>query len=168
MRFRSLSFATAIGLMSVQACTPPAAPATGTPADEAAIRAVASKYAEGFAKKDAKAMAALVTVDYEDQDAMGRHTQGRDAFEKQMASDFSQMPDGMTLTVGTTFVKWLSNTAAVAGGTYQGQPALPGTTGKGAWLAVLVKKDSTWLMASALGSNEPPAPAPAMPAKKKP
>ena len=166
MRFRALSLLAAFGVVSLQACTPAPtpAPATGTPADEAAIRAIAPGYAAAFSKRDAKALAALATVDYEDLDAAGRHTQGRDAMEKSMTTDLAATPAGMTMTAGTTYVKWLSNTSAVAGGTYQVTPAMPGSSGKGTWMAVAVKKDSTWFMASSLAADAPPE-MPAMPAK---
>ena len=173
MRFRSLSLLTALGVLAIQGCTPPAAPATGTPAEEATLRGMAAKYADGFNKHDPKAISAMETVDYEDVDPMGRHTQGRDAAEKQMTTDWATMPTGLTMTTTTTYVKWLSNTAAVVGGTYSVTPAMPPMTGKGAWMVTAVKKDSTWLIASSLGAEAPPEmpaadkKAPAKPAPKK-
>ncbi len=166
MRFRSLSLLTALGVLAFQGCTPPAAPAAGTPADEATLRGMASKYADAFNKHDPKGVSAMMTVDYEDVDPMGRHTQGRDAAEKQMTTDWASMPAGMTMTTTTTYLKWLSGTSAVVGGTYAVTPAMPPLSGKGAWMVTVVKKDSTWLIASSLAADAPPE-MPTMAADKK-
>ena len=156
MRSRSLSWITGLAVLLLPACSGSGSGAagTGTPADEQAIRAIAPAYAAAFSKHDAKAMAALSTEDYEDIDAMGVHTQGRAGIETNMGKQFAMMPANMAMTTTTTFVKFLSATSAVAGGTWQTTPAMPGD--KGAWMGVVVKKDTTWLMTSSLGAAAMP------------
>lgn len=158
MRSRSLSLLAGLAVLLLPACSGSggANAGTGTPADEQAIRAIAPAYAAAFGKHDAKAMAALSTEDYEDVDAMGVHTQGRAGIEQNMGKQFAMMPANLAMTATTTFVKFLSSTSAVAGGTWQTTPAMPGQPDKGAWMGVVVKKDSTWLMTSSLGAAAPP------------
>jgi uncharacterized protein (TIGR02246 family) len=155
MRSRSLSWFAGLAVLLLPACTGPGAAAgTGTPADEQAIRAIAPAYAAAFSKHDAKAMAALSTEDYEDVDATGVHTQGRAAIETNMGKQFAMMPANVAMTTTTTFVKFLSATSAVTGGTWQTTPAMAGQPDKGAWMGVVVKKDTTWLMTSSLGAAD--------------
>jgi uncharacterized protein (TIGR02246 family) len=159
MRSRSLSLLTGLAVLLLPACSGSgtANAGTGTAADEQAIRDLAPKYATAFGKHDAKAMAAMSTEDYEDVDPMGVHTQGRAGIEQNMGKQFAMMPANMAMTTTTAFVKFLSPTTAVAGGTWQTTPAVPGQPDKGSWMAVAVKKDSTWLMASSLGAAAMPA-----------
>ena len=133
MRSRSLSLLAGLAVLLLPACSGSGAASggTGTPADEQAIRAIAPAYAAAFSKHDAKAMAALSTEDYEDVDAMGVHTQGRAAIETNMGKQFAMMPANMAMTTTTTFVKFLSSTSAVAGGTWQTTPADGRATGQG-------------------------------------
>jgi uncharacterized protein (TIGR02246 family) len=154
MRSRSLSWFAGLAVLLLPACSGSGAAntGTGTPADEQAIRALAPAYAAAFTKHDAKAMAAMSTEDYEDVDPMGVHTQGRAGIETNMTKGFATMPANMAMTATTTFVKFLSPTTAVAGGMWQTTPAMPGD--KGSWMAVAVKKDSTWLMTSSLGAAD--------------
>jgi uncharacterized protein (TIGR02246 family) len=158
MRSRSLSLLAGLAVLLLPACSGSGSGAagTGTPADEQAIRAIAPAYAAAFSKHDAKAMAALSTEDYEDIDPMGVHTQGRAGIETNMGKQFAMMPANMAMTTTTTFVKFLSSTSAVAGGTWQTTPAMAGQPDKGAWMGVVVKKDTTWLMVSSLGAAAPP------------
>lgn len=133
-------------------CTP--ASSTGTAADEQAIRDGGAKWSEAWNKGDARVMAAMVTEDYESIDASGVHTQGRAAFEKSMTEQFSVRPPGMTMTITSGFVKWLSATTAVAGGTWSvGGP----TPARGSWTGSYQKINGTWLLASGLAASEPPS-----------
>lgn len=156
MRHRSLPLLACLTALALAACAPPPAATTGTAADEQAIHDVTTKYAAAFNNRDAKALAALVAEDYEDVDPTGKHTQGRSAVESGAAPMWAQLPKDLKMTAGTTYVKWLDATHAIAGGTYQmaGTPA--GMPNHGAWMAVAVKKDSTWLVASSIGADAPP------------
>ena len=166
MHRRSLPLLAALAVLGFAACAPAPAPKAGTAADEQAIRDLAGKYAAGFNARDAKAMGALMSTDYEEVDPTGKHTQGRDAAATNMAAMFPQMPADMKMTATTTFVKWIGAGHAVAAGTYQmaGTPA--GMPNHGAWIGVATKQDSTWVMMSSLGADAPPEMA-APPAKPK-
>lgn len=133
------------------------AASTGTAADEQAIRDGGSKWAQGWNAGDAKAMAALVSDDYEAIDATGVHTQGRPAFASAMTEQFASRPIGMTMTVTTGFVKWLGATSAVAAGSWSVSSADPSAASRGTWLSAYQKRDGTWRITSGLGATEPPS-----------
>src|SRR5512141_2465221 len=126
-------------LLVAAACAAPSS--TGTAADEQAIRDTGAKWSEGWNKGDVKAMAAMITDDYESIDASGSHTQGRPAFEQAMAAQFAGRPAGMTMTITTGFVKWLSATSAVAGGGWSVTGPSAAMSARGSWISAYQKKD---------------------------
>ena len=172
MRNRSFPLLAAGAALALAACSPPSAATTGTAADEQQIRGLADAWVKTFNTHDTKPVAAVMADDYEDVTAQGLHEQGAKATLDQMTKDMASMPPGGTMTATTTYVKWLSDKAAVAGGTYtMGGPSMPGMPSKGAWMGVAVKKDSTWKMVSSLGADddsEMMAAAMAAASKKKP
>ncbi len=157
MRVRSFIPMAALALTAACATT---APTTGTPADEQAIKAMASKYAELWNKHDAKGVAAMVAEDYHTIDANGADIQGRPAFQKAATEQFAATPAGQTLTVSTGYVQWISATAATAGGTWSTAGGAVGAPDKGAWSSTVVKNGSDWLIANNLVAAAPPAAAP--------
>ena len=147
--------AAVLALMS--ACAAPA-PATGTAADETAIRAIPGKYAAAFNKGDAAGLAALVTEDYHAVLADGTIVKGRAAFEeseKAQATLRAGLP--VTLNIQTTTVDWLSGNAAVAAGTWTLAGLPPGTgPEKGAWVGVMKKgDDGNWRLMTGLVADAP-------------
>jgi uncharacterized protein (TIGR02246 family) len=142
-------------MLALAACSPPPAATTGTAADEQQIRGLADAYAKAFSTHSAAPVGAILADDYEDVTPAGVHEQGAKAVTDQMTKDMAMMPAGGSMAATTTYVKWLSDKAAVAGGTYtMGGPAMPGMPSKGAWMGVAVKKDSTWKMVSSLGADD--------------
>ena len=113
-------------MLAVVACTTP--PSTGTAADEQAIRDGGTRWSAGWNKGDVKAM----------------------------AGQFASRPAGMTMTITTGFVKWLSPTSAVAGGGWSVSGPTAAMSARGSWSSAYQKKDGAWLIASGLGANEPP------------
>ena len=146
--------------LAAMACSPApsgsASTATGTAADEAALRDIANKYAAAFNARDTKMMSAIMAADYQEVEPMGMHLVGRDSVIAMMASQWSQMPPAAKMTATTSYVRFLSATSAVAGGTYSMAGAPPGMAGKGAWMASAVKQDSTWVIVSSLAGDAPP------------
>lgn len=157
MRTRTLLAVATLFLMT--ACTPTPA-ATGSAADEEAIKAMDTQYADAWNKQDAKALSAMVTEDYHSVDMMGVHLEGRAAFEKATVDGFAASPPGQILTINHGYTKWLSGTSAVTGGTWTAAGAPAGFPSRGSWQSVLTKSGDTWLIAAALASVEPPVPAP--------
>jgi uncharacterized protein (TIGR02246 family) len=155
MRNRYLSLLAAAAVVLLPACAKTVA-ATGSPADEQAIRDMAPKYAEAYSKRDTAALGALMADDYEDVDPTGNHTQGRAAAEAAAAKEFSNMPAGMSMpmTATTTYVRWINANTAVTGGTWQMTSPMPGMPAKGSWMGVAVKHDSAWKMMSSLGAAD--------------
>ena len=155
------AFLAALALAACPASAPPGV--TGTPEDEAAIRAVADKYVAAYGAKDASALAALVTEDYEDVNPTGKRTQGRAGFEEAVRQEFATMPAGMTMsmTATTDYVRWIDANHAVAGGTWQVSPAMPPMPSRGSWMAVMVREGTEWKMMNALGAADMSAMMPA-------
>ena len=157
MRARFLSVVAGLAVVALSGCgggAGTAAPATGTPADEQQIRAMATAYATAFTTHDVKPVAAILADDYEDVTPQGVHEQGAKAVTDQMAKDMAMVPTGMQMSATTTYIRWLSDKAAVAGGTYTMGNAMPGMPSKGAWMGVVVKKDSTWKMVASLAGDD--------------
>ena len=157
MRCRSFSLFAPLAVLAIAACSPPAAgPTTGTAADEQAIRGFAGAWATAFSTGDTKPVAAILADDYEDVTPAGVHEKGSKALLDQMAKGMAMMPPGMKMTMSATteYVKFLSDKAAVAGGTYTMSGGMPSMPSKGAWIGVAVKKDSTWKMQSSLGADD--------------
>ena len=175
MRGRILSVAAAIGVLALAACAPapPAAPATGTPADEAAIRSFNTAYADAWNKADVAALVSFVTDDYEGVTPDGKAIKGKaavEAMEKESAAGRAGIP--LKLAIDTSYVRFTSATSAVTGGAWTVSGAPPGAPGptKGAWTSTMLKvADGSWKVATALVADympPPPAP-PAAPEKGK-
>ena len=154
------------------ACTPKSGgggAATGTPEDEQAIRALTDKYAAAMTARDTTALGAITANDFEIVDPTGKHQQSRADALAAAARDYAMMPANMPVTMKatTSFVRWIDATHAVASGTWEMSPAMPGMPGKGSWLAVDVKQGTEWKVQSALGAPDMtpmmPAPTPAKP-----
>lgn len=134
------------------ACAP--APSTGTAADEEAIRSSVTQWGVSWNNGDAKGMGALVAEDYESIDISGAHIQGRNAFVSSMSTEFGQRPQGVRMTISTGFVKWLSATSAVAGGSWTVTGPTPELSARGTWINAYQKHGGSWLAASGLGAVE--------------
>jgi uncharacterized protein (TIGR02246 family) len=170
MRSRYLLLAASFAAI---ACSPApsAGPTTGTAADESQLRGIGEKYAAAFNARDPKMMAAIMSADYQEVDPDGKHLVGRDSSVAAMNAMWSnpQLPAAVKMTASTVYVKFLSGTSAVVGGTY----AMNGMPGKGAWMAAATKQDSSWVIVSSLGAELPPEPTttgapPVVPTKPKP
>ena len=156
MRTRLSTLLAMLAVFALQACAPKAPAATGSAADEQAIRDLAGKYAAAYGARDTAALGALVTDDYEDVAPTGDHTQGRAAFQANVAKELAMIPAGVQLSMNatTSYVRWVNANTAVAGGTWQVSPSMPGMPSKGSWMAVAVKRDTTWQMQAALGAAD--------------
>lgn len=116
------------------------------PADEQAIRSAAQKYAATYNSGNAKALAALWTVDGDYTDEFGRAFVGRDAIEQLFAATFAAGP-GATLEIKTESIRFLSPDVAIETGIARATPAHGNPTSV-RYSAVQVKRDGQWLLAS--------------------
>lgn len=154
----------AAGLVALAACMETEAPAmSGTPEDEAAIRAQVTAYANAYTAKDAAALAAIATEDYESVGPDGTRMSGRAAVQEMVAAEMAMMPAELTITVTATtdYLRWLSADAAVAGGTWSstGAPAGMGPE-RGAWMSVFRRdSDGQWRMSNGMSAPYMPPPA---------
>lgn len=161
---RRLTHVTAVAaVLALTSACATTGPATGTSADETAIRGIGGKYSEAFNKGDAAGLAALVADDYLAVLPDGTIIKGRAAFlesEKQEATKRAGLP--LALNIQTTNVDWITGSAAVAGGTWSlgGLPPGLGSSGKGSWVATVKKgDDGQWRLWRGLVAEhvEPPA-----------
>jgi len=163
MKLKILHVLAIVGCLVVAGCAVP--PTAGTAADEAAIRSLATKYADAWNKGDAAALASLVTDDYEAVNPDGTVDKGRAGAEaREKAAAAQRAGANLTLNVDTTFLKWSGASAAAAGGTWTIDGGAPGAgPTKGAWSSFLVKgADGRWKQATGLvAAFQPPPPPPA-------
>jgi uncharacterized protein (TIGR02246 family) len=153
---------TAIALTACATAEP--MPMMGTAEDEAAIRAQVTAYANAWAAKDAAALAAITTEDYEAVNPDGTKLTGRAAVQEMVAAEMAMMPADVTmgLSATTEYLEWMSATHAVAGGTWSatGMPAGAGPD-RGAWMSVFRKDaDGQWRMSHGMSAPYMPPPAP--------
>ncbi len=155
------SLMTAIALTACATAEP--MPMAGTAEDEAAIRAQVTAYAAAYTAKDAAALAAIATEDYEAVNGDGTKLNGRAAVQEMVAAEMAMMPADVTVTVSATteYLRWMSATHAVAGGTWTATGAPPGSgPDRGAWISVFRKDaDGQWRMSHGMSAPYMPPPA---------
>jgi ketosteroid isomerase-like protein len=166
VRLRILYVSALLASIAIAACAAPPAPATGTAADEAAIRAVGPAYADAWNKGDVPALLAFSADDYEGVRPDGTVIKGRAAVESDLkASAAARAGLPLKLSVETTLLKWTGATSATTAGTWTLAGLPPGLGGnKGAWTSTLVKgANGQWRMVTGLVAEfgPPPAPTPA-------
>ena len=147
---RHVTLAT-LGLALIAGCMP-AAPATGSAADEKAMNGVVTAYATAWNAGDAKALAATVAEDYRSVDMMGAHVEGRAGMEKAAEAQFAMRPAGQTIAINTVYTKWFSGTAAASGGTWTVTGPAGPLPNSGSWAATWTKVASQWLVATNLAA----------------
>ena len=162
MRMRLLHVSALVATIVAAACAAPPSPATGTAADETAIRAVGPAYAEAWNKADVPALLAFSVDDYEGVRPDGKVLKGKAAVEadlKESAAARAGLP--LKLSVDTSLVRWTSATSATAAGTWSLAGLPPGMGGEtGAWTSTLVKgADGRWRMVTGLVAEFVPPPA---------
>ena len=174
MRARALHVCAFGAFLLIAGCAAPPPPTSGTPADDAAIRAMGTKYAEAWNNGDVATLASMVTDDYLAVDPDGTVDKGRLGAEaREKAAAAQRAGANLKLSIDTVLLKWVGANAAAVGGTWSlaGAPAESGPT-KGAWSTLVVKgadgqwKQATGLVAAYVPPPAPPAPKPA-PAKGK-
>lgn len=149
MRIRMLSTVAVLSLM-LAACPAPAT--TGTADDETAIRASGDAWAAAWNARDAAAIAALMSTEYHEVTPDGRHHSTAAQAQESMAAEFAQMTPGETITLTTSFTKFIDGNNAYAGGTWQTAGGMAGMPNRGSWLVIHTKESTGWKIASGLGS----------------
>jgi uncharacterized protein (TIGR02246 family) len=145
-----------------------ARPATAQGADEAEIRAVATRQGEAWSRHDAKAYAALFTTDCDVVNVVGWWWKGRNELERKLTPMFSSMFSASQLTITDVQVRFLSPDIALAHArwTMTGAHMPPGIPEPRAGIQTLVftKDASHWLIAGFQNTNSvPERPTPAGP-----
>jgi uncharacterized protein (TIGR02246 family) len=129
--------------------------ALGSPADEAAVRALVEQYQRAFNAHDAATAAAVYTDDGVFVDVSGQAYEGRPAIEKEMAGGDPSRQPRLSLTVGA--VRFIKPDVALMRGTsiVEGGDAPPGQ-GAGHWAVVCMKVGGQWKVVAAQAAANPP------------
>lgn len=122
---------------------------------EQAIRSSAQLFVDAFNMGDAKAIVALWTSDGELIDESGKRTTGRAEIEKAYAAFFADH-SGAKIEVAIDAIRQVCPDAAIEEG--HSQLLLEGAATNGSYMALHVKQDGQWLMASVRESAAPQSP----------
>lgn len=157
MRFRFVVVPLALALIA--ACAPKVA-TTGSAADEEAIRSRAAVFSDAWNKGDSKALSAMMSDDIHSIEATGEHLEGKAAWEKATSDQFAARPAGQSLTINTSYLRWIDANSAATGGTWSVAGAPAGAPAAGTWSNTLVRSGTGWtVIASHVAVNYvPPAP----------
>jgi len=131
--------------------------AQGSPADDAAVRAVVQKYMDARDRRDPRAIESLFTADADQLVSSGEWRKGRQEVVKGTMASSQSTGGKRTITVES--VRFLSPTVALADGRYD-LTGLAGGQTRHMWTALtLVKAGGQWKIA-AIRNMLPAAPAP--------
>jgi uncharacterized protein (TIGR02246 family) len=133
----------------------PAVHALGTPADEAAVRALAEEYQQAFNASDASKAAAVYAENGVFVDVNGKAWQGRAEIEKDLAGGNPSARPRLTLTVqGVRFIK--PDVALMRGSSMVQGGNVPPGGGAGHWAVVAMKAGGQWKIVAAEAAANPP------------
>lgn len=133
-----LALATAVGAPAMQ----------GNPEDEEAIRKQIERLAQVHEKGDAKAVAALFDSDGDTIIRSRSVVKGRAAVEKAMAETYSQREEGFTITITVDSIRFLKPDVAIVNTSAEGTYSKERKPWNDRGTAVMIRKDSQWLLAA--------------------
>jgi uncharacterized protein (TIGR02246 family) len=114
-------------------------------AAKAAIQKQGEAFVEAFHKGDAKALAALLTVDCDHIDQSGQHLKGRDAIEKEFATFFAENR-GLKVGIESNSLRFLTPEVAIEDGTTEAFAPNGGPPSQSRFTNIHVKRDGQWLL----------------------
>jgi len=117
------------------------------PVEEAALLKNAEAFVAAFHKGDAKALAALWTVDGDYTDMDGRVMKGRDAIEKAFVGFFAHNK-GLKLRIDIAELRFVTPDVAIEDGKTEVIPPDGGPPSRARYTIVHVKKDGKWCLSS--------------------
>src|SRR5262249_36366682 len=115
--------------------------------DKAALAKNAEAFIEAFQKGDAKAVAALWTVDGDYTDQAGKQLKGRDAIEKAFQALFAEH-EGAKLHIDSHSLRFATPDVAIEDGVTAVIPPDGGAPSRARYSIVHVKKEGQWLLSS--------------------
>jgi uncharacterized protein (TIGR02246 family) len=133
----------------------PAAMSAGPTDDEKALKKRADAFVEAFNKGDAASLAAFWTEDADYVDQVGRTTKGRNALEKTYAKLFAERK-GAKLFISTTSMRMVKPDLAIEDGITEVIPADGGLPTSARYMAIHVKQEGQWLLATVRESAATP------------
>lgn len=119
----------------------------GVNPDEQAIRQSADAFAKAYNAHDAKALSELFTLEAEFTDEDGQLIKGRPAIQTDFAETFSKSPK-CSIEIDITSVRVLTPHVAIEEGVIRGQPVPDDAPNVSRYVAIHVKADGRWLVAS--------------------
>ena len=121
--------------------------AAPSPEAQAAITKTAEAFVAAFHKGDAKAIAALWTIDCDYTDLSGRTLRGRQAIAEEF-TEFFKENKGQTLRIEVASVRFPTPDTAIEHGVTSVMSPEGGLPNRARYTNLLVKKDGQWLLAS--------------------
>ncbi len=152
MQIRNLSTVAVISL-ALAACQADRGDRVGTSDDQAAIDANTTAWAKAWNARDASAMAALMANDYQEVTPMGEHISSATAAQENLAGEFQQMPEGVTIQLDTEFTEF-TGTSAYSGGTWTTEGMPNDMPRRGSWLVIQEKEGDNWKITAGLASTD--------------
>ena len=134
----------------------PVAMAAGPTEDEKALKKRADAFVEAFNKGDAASLAAFWTEDADYVDQVGRTTKGRNALEKTYAKLFAERQGRRKLSITTTSMRMVKPDFVIEDGITEVTPADGGLPNCARYMAIHVKQDGRWLLATVRESAAAP------------
>lgn len=125
--------------------------------DEAAVRAVVSKYVDARERIDPKAVEPLFTEDADQLVSSGEWRKGRPAVVKGTMASSSNTGGKRTITVES--VRFVTADVAIADGRYE-LTGLAGGTSRSMWTTIILKRSGKEWRITAIRNMLPAAPAP--------
>ncbi len=125
--------------------------------DEAAVRAVVSKYVDARERIDPKAVEPLFTEDADQLVSSGEWRKGREAVVKGTMASSSSTGGKRTITVES--VRFVTADVAIADGRYE-LTGLAGGTSRSMWTTIILKRSGKEWRITAIRNMLPAAPAP--------
>ena len=116
-------------------------------ADDKAIRDSADAFSKAYNGHDAKAIAQLFALRAEVTDESGNVIKGREAIEQDFAQTFTNFPES-TIEIEIGSIRFLTPNIAVEEGIVRGQPVPDQAINVSGYIAVHVKVDGHWVLAS--------------------
>jgi uncharacterized protein (TIGR02246 family) len=115
---------------------------------EDAIRASAARYSEAYARRDARAMAALWTEDAIYVNSRGEVVRGRSNLERIFAESLQVVADGARHRDVVEAIDFITPTVVYRRGTFELLDEDGVVTRQGVYTSVMVKEHDEWLIAT--------------------
>jgi uncharacterized protein (TIGR02246 family) len=148
-------------IVAIGACAPaaPPEPAMPTDADRQALTDLMARVETAYNAMDTAGMLATITDDYTSISSDGTRTEGKAAYEANMAEEFAgERPEGFSLSIDVGYIQFIGADAASVGGTWSVAGVPEGMPNSGSYLVVAVRSGDMWLTRNTVVAQYTPEP----------